>query len=288
MPKISYVNGRYVPHTDAFVHVEDRGYQFADGVYEVIAVRNGVLIDEKLHLIRLKRSLEELALESPIAESALKFIMREVIRRNRVVDGSIYLQITRGVAARDHAFPDSAGAALVVTGRKIQRPSPDTPLQPATIITVPDIRWQRCDIKSVSLLPNVLAKQQAIADGAGDAWQVDGAGMVTEGSASNAWIVTKDGELITRHLDDLILAGITRIAVSKLAKELGIKLVERAFTVEEAQSAKEAFLTSTTAFVKPVSEIDGVVVGNGEPGEITCKLHSAYLDYMDSPERLAG
>ncbi len=282
MPRITYVNGQYLPHREAAVHVEDRGYQFADGVYEVIAVRGGGLVDEDRHLGRLDRSLGELRLAAPVSGQPLKFIMREIIRRNRVRDGKVYLQITRGVAPRDHPFPAGAESSLVVYALPVPQPDPETGLKGISVITVPDIRWRRCDIKSISLLPNVLAKQSALDSGAGDAWLVDDDGVITEGSAANAWIVTRDGELVTRHLDNFILGGITRIAVIELAEKAGVRLVERAFGVEEAKQAKEAFLTSSTSYVKPVVAIDDTVIGNGEAGEVTRGLYHAYEAHMDS------
>jgi D-alanine transaminase len=275
MSRIAYVNGQYVPHRRAAVHVEDRGYQFADGVYEVVAVRNGRLVDLPPHFDRLERSLGEVRIEAPMSRQALTFILKEVVRRNRVRNGIVYLQITRGVARRDHQFPAEPSAAVVVTARnalaKIAQREAGI-----RVITTPDIRWKRCDIKSVSLLPNVLAKQKAVEAGAYEAWQVDEDGCVTEGSATNAWIVTKDGKIITRQTDEAILSGVTRLAVIALAKRDGITLIERPFSVEEAKGAKEAFLTSTTSNVMPVIEIDGSPVGNGHPGTITRELSELY------------
>jgi D-alanine transaminase len=275
MSRIAYVNGQYVPHQRASVHVEDRGYQFADGVYEVVAVKKGQLIDLEPHFDRLERSLNELDIEMPMSRAAITFILKEVVRRNRVRDGIVYLQITRGVAPRDHQFPADPNAAMVVTARNA---APKVAQREAGIrvISTPDIRWKRCDIKSVSLLPNVLAKQKAIEGGAYEAWQIDEDGNVTEGSATNAWIVTKDGEIVTRQTDEAILSGVTRLAVLELAKRDGISLVERPFSLEEAKSAKEAFLTSTTSNVMPVIEIDGSPVGNGHPGTVTQALSELY------------
>jgi len=275
MSRIAYVNGQYVPHRQASVHVEDRGYQFADGVYEVIAVRDGQLVDMPPHFDRLERSLGELEIEAPMSRQALTFILKEVIRRNRVRNGIVYLQITRGVAPRDHQFPTDPNAAVVVTARNA---IPKVAQRAAGIgvISTEDIRWKRCDIKSVSLLPNVLAKQKAVEAGAYEAWQIDENGNVTEGSATNAWIVTKNGEIVTRNTDEAILSGVTRLAVLELAKRDGIPLVERPFTLEEAKEAKEAFLTSTTSNVMPVIEIDGTPVGNGHPGTVTRALSELY------------
>lgn len=275
MSRIAYVNGQYVPHQRASVHVEDRGYQFADGVYEVIAVKNSQLIDLAPHFDRLKRSMSELDIDAPMSRQALTFILKEVVRRNRVRNGIVYLQITRGVAPRDHQFPVDPNAAVVVTARNAA-PKIAQRETGIGVITTPDTRWKRCDIKSVSLLPNVLAKQKAVEAGAYEAWQIDEDGNVTEGSATNAWIVTKDGEIVTRQTDEAILSGVTRLAVLELAKRDGIALVERPFSLEEAKSAKEAFLTSTTSNVMPVIEIDGSPVGNGHPGTVTRALSELY------------
>ena len=275
MSRIAYVNGQYVPHSHAAVHVEDRGYQFADGVYEVVAVRDGHLVDLDPHFERLDRSLSELDIEAPMSRAALGFILKETVRRNRVTDGIVYLQITRGVAPRDHQFPADATAAIVVTARNA---IPKVAQREAGIgvVSTLDIRWKRCDIKTISLLPNVLAKQKAAEAGAYEAWQVDLDGFVTEGSATNAWIVTQDSEIVTRQTDEAILSGVTRLAVMALAEREGITLIERPFSLEEAKTAKEAFLTSTTSNVMPVIEIDGSSIGNGHPGTVTRALSELY------------
>ncbi len=279
MTRIAYVNGRYVPHHEAAVHIEDRGYQFADGVYEVIAVRRGRLVDENGHLDRLNHSLSELRIGWPLSRRALKFILREVIRRNRLNgDGMIYLQVTRGVAPRSHTFPDHHESALVVTARRLRFLQGDE----VDVITIPDIRWKRCDIKSISLLPNVLGKQQAKDSGASEAWMVDSGGQVTEGTLSNAWIVTERGELITRDVSRAILNGITRQAVLRLATGAEIAFSERPFTVNEAKAAREAFITGTTVLVTPVVRIDGEPVGNGRTGKFTAKLLAFYARHMDN------
>ncbi len=282
MTRIAYVNGRYVPYGEAVVHVEDRGYQFADGVYEVIALHRGRLVDEQGHLDRLERSLGELRIAWPMSRRALQLVMREVIRRNRVDhDGMIYLQVTRGVAPRDHAFPEAADSALVVMARRL-RPFDAEAGIGVDVITIADIRWERRDIKSISLLPNVLGKQQAQEAGAYEAWMVDAEGRVTEGTLSNAWIVTAEGELVTRHADRAILNGITRQAVLELARGEGIGFVERPFTVDEAKAAREAFLTGTTVLVKPVLHIDGRAVGDGRAGSLTGKLVAFYAAHMEN------
>lgn len=282
MSRIAYVNGQYVPHHEAAVHVEDRGYQFADGVYEVIAVSRGALIDEEGHMIRLERSLDELRIARPMGRPALAHIMREVVRRNRVVEGIIYIQMTRGVAPRDHAFPANAQTAVVMTAKRTKPASPALMRDGAKAITIPDIRWERCDIKTVALLPNCLGKQQAREAGALEAWQVDARdGMVTEGTSTNAWIVTNEGEVVTRKADNAILNGITRIAVLQIiAAQQGLKFVERPFTVEEAKNAREAFITSTSAFVTPIVRIDDAVIGDGKPGAVAKSLREAYLVHM--------
>lgn len=281
MGRIAYVNGRYVPHIEAAVHIEDRGYQFADGVYEVIAVYRGNLIDEKGHVDRLGRSLRELRMDWPVSRRVFGALLRQVVRRNRIRDGIVYIQITRGVAPRDHVFPEGVETALVMTAR-----SKDIETlkggEPVRVLAHPDIRWGRPDIKSISLLPNCLARQRAKEAGCFEAWQVDTDGLVTEGTLSNAWIVTPSEEIVTRNADEnAILNGITRLAVVDLANEAGMRLVERPFTVSEAKAAREAFLTSTTSFVKPVVGIDDTVIGNGEPGPITRKLGSMIVERLE-------
>lgn len=280
MSRIAYVSGHYVPHREAAVHVEDRGFQFSDGVYEVIAVRAGKLVDEELHLARLHRSLSELRIAPPLGDAALKIVMREVARRNGVRNGIVYLQATRGAAPRDHAFPKSAKPTLVVTARTARPANPRVGDEGVGIITIPDIRWQRCDIKSVGLLPNVLGKQQAREAGVYEAWQVDGEGRITEGTSTNAWIVTADNEVVTRAADHAILNGVTRLAVLDIIHREGYRLVERPFTAAEAQAAAEAFLTSTTSDLTPVVRIDGKPVGDGRPGPLSRKLRAGYLVHV--------
>jgi len=232
---------------------------------------------------RLENSLRELHIAPPMARRPLQVVMREIVRRNRVRNGIIYLQITRGVARRDHGFPKSPEPSLVMTARNLSMPPAEIQRQGVRVITIPDIRWKRSNIKSVSLLPNVLGKQQARDQGAYEALMVDEDGCVTEGTSSNAWIVTAGGELVTRHADQAILSGITRAAVAKIAAADGITITERPFHVDEAKTAKEVFLTSTTSLVKPVVEIDGHVVGNGHIGSLTEKLFTAYMEYMEGP-----
>jgi D-alanine transaminase len=277
---IAYVNGRYVPHREAAVHVEDRGFQFADGVYEVFAVAHGALVDEDLHLARLARSLSELRIAKPHSDAVLRHLFREVLRRNRVRDGILYLQITRGAAPRDHAFPKAAKPSVILTARSARLAPSAVATRGVDVITIPDIRWRRCDIKSVSLLPNVLGKQQAKEAGAYEAWMVTDAGEVTEGTSTNAWIVTRTGALVTRKADAAILNGVTRLTILRIAREQGLDIEERPFTRAEARDAAEAFLSSTTSFVMPVVRIDGKPVGDGKPGPFTQKLLASYRGYI--------
>lgn len=281
MPRFAYVNGRYVPHADARVHVEDRGFQFADGVYEVVAIVDGRFADYQGHMTRLGRSLGELRMGWPMSWAALDLVARELVRRNGVETGLLYLQITRGVAPRDFKFPTKpTRPTLVMTTRKVARFA--TPAQienGVAVITIPDIRWLRRDIKSVALLPQVLGKQRAAEAGAFEAWMVEADGLVTEGCSSNAWIVTADGVLVTRNADTHILNGITRQALLELAAEFGLTVDIRPFTVAEALAAREAFLSSATTFALPVTRVDGVAIGDGGPGPLTNRLREAYLDH---------
>ena len=281
MSRIAYVNGRYVPHRKAAVHVEDRGYQFADGVYEVFAIHQSRLVGEKGHLDRLAHSLAELRIEMPVSRRVLGVITRELVRRNRVRDGLVYLQITRGVAKRDHSFPENTESSMVLTARQSAPLDKDSLRRGVGVITLPDIRWKRHDIKSIALLPNILGKQQAQEAGAYEAWLVNDDGMVTEGTSSNAWIITKDGDLVTHNASHAILNGITRLSVLEAAAEAGVKFVERPFSVDEALQAKEAFVTSSTSHVKAVTSIDGKAVGNGHVGELTSRMLDLYVDFIE-------
>jgi D-alanine transaminase len=280
MARISYVNGRYLHHADAFVHMEDRGYQFADGIYEVMAFYNRRFLDEDLHMKRLGRSLGELQIEAPMTPRAMALVMRELVERNDRDDGTIYLQISRGVAKRDHPFPKAAKAAVTMAITGAKGPKAKEVQEGVQVITQPEIRWGRRDIKSIALLPNVLAKQVATKAGAREAWLVDEKGMITEGAVSNNAIVNAKGEIITHPLDHDILGGITRDVVLRLARKEGIKVMERAFSLKEAKEAKEAFLTSTTSNVLPVTKIDDTWVGNGHPGEVTRKLLDLYYAHI--------
>jgi D-alanine transaminase len=284
MSRVVYVNGRYLPRALAKVDIEDRGYQFSDGVYEVCEVREGRLIDARRHLARLDRSLSELQMASPMPRAALERVVREMIQRNRIRDGLVYIQVSRGVARRDHAFP-AAGTkpSIVITAKTIDIAANEKlATDGGAVITVPDQRWARADIKSVSLLPNVLAKQAAREQGAREAWLVDANGRITEGSSSNAWIINRDGKLLTRHLDHGILAGITRAVLIESLKSHGVELEERAFTVEEAYAAREAFITSATQAVMPVVRIDGRPIGNGAPGIVTTALRRDYHRFAEA------
>ncbi|MEE9209668.1 MAG: D-amino-acid transaminase [Kiloniellales bacterium] len=287
MPRQAYVNGRYLPHARAAVHIEDRGYQFADGVYEVVPVYKGILVDEDPHLDRLERSLTELRIAMPMPRAAIKLVSRELMRRNDLTYGFLYMQVSRGVAPREHKFPEGAKPALVMTTRQTKPHGEMMLSEGLKVITVPDIRWGRCDIKSTSLLPNVLAKQQAVEAGAFEAWQIDAQGRVTEGSSTNAWIVSAEGTVVTRDASHAILNGITRLALLEIIREEGYGLEERPFTLEEARGAREAFLTSSTSFLLPVTAIDDAPVGNGHPGILFGKLRTRYLEYMAGLEATA-
>jgi len=284
MSRIAYVNGRYLPFRDAKVHVEDRGYQFADGVYEVCEVRGGRLIDERRHIARLQRSLGELRIPMPMSVKALGVVLREVVAKNRLRYGLVYLQITRGVARRDHAFPSPAVApSMVVTARTLNiKRNEALAATGIAVISVPDNRWGRVDIKTVGLLPNVLARQAAIEQGARDAWFVDKDGVVMEASSANAWIVTAEGTLVTRHADHAILRGITRTVVFDAVKGQGLSIEERAFTLQEAFAAREAFITSATQLVLPVVKIDGRIIGDGKPGPVASALRREFYRYAET------
>lgn len=278
MARIIFVNGSYLPYADASIHVEDRSLQFADGVYEVCEVRGGHLIDETRHMERLERSLHELRIALPMSRKAIGRILRETVRRNRVSDGMVYLQISRGIARRDFIFPglETAPSVICLARRASRKAGDESAQHGISVITIPDIRWQRPDIKSVSLLPNVLARQTAIEKGAKEAWLVDKDGFVTEGAASNAWIVDEQDRLITRPADFGILRGVTRGVIIELAKRQGIELVERAFTVEDAKQAREAFLTSATSNVLPIVRIDDAPIGGGKPGRFASELRRLF------------
>ena len=283
MSRIAYVNGRYLPRAQAKISIDDRGYQFADGVYEVCEVRGGRMVDERRHMARLDRSLTELRIAHPMSPAAISIVLRETVRRNRVRDGIVYVQITRGVARRDFPFPPAdAKPSVVVTARSNDLARLEQlAAEGIAVVTVPDIRWQRVDIKSVALLPNVLAKQEAREKGAREAWLVDAQGRVTEGASSNAWIVSRDGTLVTHPLGRDILAGVTRSVVVDMVKAQGLAFEERAFSVDEAYAAREAFITSASQIVLPVVSINGRPVGNGAPGLIAAALRRDYHRHAD-------
>jgi len=282
MPRIAYVNGRYVPHAAAAVHIEDRGYQFADGVYEVCEVARGYIVDMRRHLDRLDRSLRELSMAWPMSRKSMEFVLAEVVRRNGVRNGLVYIQVTRGVAGRDFLFPANTRPALVVTARKADPAAATKRAETGIkVITVPENRWDRVDIKTVGLLPNVLAKQKAKEAGAQEAWFVDIGGKVKEGGSSNAWIVTRDGVLVTRPAEHGILRGITRTTMFEVAEKLGLKIEEREFSVEEAKTAREAFISSATTIAMPVVAIDGQPVANGHPGSVVLSLRQSFFDVAE-------
>ncbi len=283
MSRIAYVNGRYLPRAQACVSVEDRGFQFADGVYEVCEVRGGHLVDERRHMARLDRSLSALRIARPMTPAALSVVLHETVRRNRVTEGIVYVQVSRGAARRDFAFPAAdTRPTVVVTARSSDLARLEQlASEGVAVVTVPDIRWGRVDIKSVALLPNVLAKQAARDDGAHEAWLIDAQGRVSEGASSNAWIVTHDGKLITHPLGPDILPGITRSVVIDVIKAQGLSFEERAFSVEEAYTAREAFITSASQIVLPVVRINGQPVGNGAPGLIAAALRRDYHRYAE-------
>ncbi len=281
MPRFAYVNGTFSRHSQAHVHIEDRGFQFADGVYEVVALINGHWADERGHLDRLERSLKELRISMPVPRETLRMLMRELARKNRIKSGNIYIQITRGRARRDFKFPGiETRPSLIMTASSFKFDSNTNVIKGARAISTPDIRWKRPDIKSTALLPQVLAKQAAAEQGAYEAWMVDASGYVTEGSSSNAWIV-KDGKIITRPADNTILRGVTRTAIAKICAELQINLEERAFTLQEAYEADEAFNTGAVALIVPIIELDGYKIGNGQPGPVAKRIYEEYRAYAN-------
>jgi D-alanine transaminase len=278
MSRIIYCNGRYVPYSEAMIHAEDRGFQFGDAIYEVCEVIDGRLVDETRHMDRLERSLNELRMPQPMSRPSWSRVLRETIRRNRLDYGSVYLQVSRGAAPRDFLFP-AAGTpnSVVVIARSANREVIDhRATQGIAVKTVPDNRWERCDIKTVMLLPASMAKEAAKAEGAKEAWFVGTDGHVTEGASSNAWIVDKDGVLVTRPITNEILKGVTRTTLLDVLAKEGVRFAERPFTVAEAQKSREAFITSAGNVVMPVTSIDGVSIGNGAPGMLSVKLRAAF------------
>lgn len=280
MGRIAYVNGAFVPQAEAAVHIEDRGYQLADAIYEVWAVFDGRLSDAEGHFGRLERSLGELRIDMPMSRKALQLLLKEAVRRNRVRDGLCYLQVSRGVAPRDHAFPTNGAApAVVITVKAVDRAATEAKAAKGVgVITQPENRWGRCDIKTVGLLPNALAKQAAREAGAYEAWFVDDLGLVTEGASSNAWIVDRDGVLRTRDTNANILRGITRHTLLDVMAGEGMTVEQRAFSPKEALEAREAFVTGAGSLVLPVVSIDGKPVGDGTVGPVAMKLRRLYIE----------
>ncbi|MGY9055277.1 MAG: D-amino-acid transaminase [Alphaproteobacteria bacterium] len=285
MSRISYVNGRYVLHAEAMVSVEDRGFQFADGIYEVIGVYNGGFVDEIPHLDRWDRSLAALHLPPAMPRAAMRQVMAQMIRRNRVKDGILYMQLTRGAARRDAPFPAHSRPSLVMTARSQKLPSAEQVAKGNVLKSVPEIRWSRCDVKSVALLPNVLAKQHAREHGAAEAlFTRESDGVVTEGGSTNAFMITADGTLVTHPASNAILGGITRDRVLALAADAGLTIELRPFTLEEAKHAREVFITSTTMGAMPIVQIDDAVIANGQPGSISLDLCARYHGFCAGRE----
>lgn len=276
--RIVYVNGDYVPADQAKISIFDRAFFFGDAVYEVSTVLEGRLVDNAAHLVRLERSLSELSMDAPLPLGDIPAIQRTLIERNALMEGTVYLQISRGAADRDFAFPETAEPSLVMFTQAKSILDAPAAARGMSIITLEDIRWKRRDIKTVNLLAPVLAKQAAKEAGADDAWMIED-GFITEGSSNNAFIITKSGTLVTRHLGNEILHGITRKAVLAVAQAEGLTIEERAFTVEEAYEAQEAFITSASTFVMPVVKIDERVMSNGAPGALTYKLRERYIAF---------
>jgi D-alanine transaminase len=283
MPAIAYVNGRYVRRADAVVHIEDRGNVFADAVYEAFEVHHGAIVDVRRHLDRLDRSLAELRLAAPMGRAAMVVVLKELARRNRAVNGFIYMQVSRGAAPRNHAFPVGVKPTFFATfspsGPSEADPKYETGV---SVICLPDIRWARVDIKTVGLLANSLARQAAKEQGAYEAFLYDADGLITEGSTSNAWIVTPDGVLVTRPAERGILRGITRTVVLEVARAEGVSVEERPFSVAEAKAAREVFFTSAGAILAPVVRIDDAVIGNGAPGLMTAQLRARYREFSET------
>jgi D-alanine transaminase len=279
MSRIAYVDGSYVPKSQAAVSIEDRGFQFADAVYEVWSVFGGRLADLDGHLARLERSLRELSIPVPMGRGALLTILKEVIRRNKINDGMVYLQVSRGVAPRDHFFPEYAVPTVVITAKPVDFGAAARKAEVGIkVISLPDNRWGRCDIKTVGLLANCMAKEEAKIKGASEVFYYDQDGFVTEGGSSNAYMITQDGVILTRSLEANILGGITRLNIIGIAKDLGMEVREQAFGIDEVKSAREVFVTAATALVMPVVQVDESVIGNGTPGDFVTRLRAAYIE----------
>lgn len=283
MARVIYVNGVYSSYPEACVHPEDRGYQFGDAVYEVCEIRDGAIVDEARHLDRLSRSLSELSIREPMTRGAWQCVIRETVRRNRVFNGMVYIQVSRGTNRRDFLFPpEGTRPTVVCLARPIDRSRGEAAAERGiSVITEPDPRWNRCDIKTVMLLPASLAKERARSGGAKEVWFTDRDGFVTEGGSSNVWIVTADRELVTTPASAAILRGVTRMTLIDLIEREGYTLVERKFTIKEAKSAREAFITSASSLVMPVVEIDGQPVSNGHPGELAGLLRARFHEVAE-------
>lgn len=279
MSRVSYVNGIYLHHNHAKIHIEDRGNQFADAVYEVVAIEGKVFIDFDHHLDRLFNNLNELNITQSLTKKVLFLISKEVVRRNRVDRGLLYIQISRGKAMRNHAFPKNILPSIIINARSIK--FPEDALKGVKVKLMDDLRWKRCDIKSVSLLPNVLAKEQAVRAGAYEAWLVDSEGYITEGSSSNAWILNEDNILKTPPLSNKILGGITRKVLKEISLFNNIEVQDIAFSTEEAKKSKEAFITSTSNFILPVTYLDNEPIGKGEPGPLFRKLYNLFCAHLE-------
>ena len=283
MSNIVYINGVYANMHDAKINIEDRGLQFADSVYEVIGVNNGKLLDWDLHYRRLERSLSEIQIVFTHTFSSLTILLEELVRKNRIFSGKIYIQVTRGTARREHEFPSQTEPGLIITATQFDWPDPLAAKQDlASVVLLPDERWKRCDIKSTSLLANILAKQRAVEVMASEAWLYDSNNFITEGTASNAWFVDSNNVLITRELGKDILAGVTRDVVITLAKSLGVDVLEKKFSLKDIRVAKEAFFTSSTALIRPVGSVDGIRIGEGAIGKVTSRLLDQYLNYLNN------
>ena len=276
MSRIIHLNGQYVPEAEARVSVFDRGYLFADGVYEVTAVIGGTLIDFEPHMDRLARSLGALDMAWPVSREALREVHEDLLERNGLSEGRVYMQVTRGVAEREFAYPKEAESTLLAFTQAAQVVADPKAEKGVKVISIPDIRWKRRDIKSIALLAQCMGKQRASEAGASEAWMVED-GFVTEGTSSTSYIVA-DGRIITRGLSNAVLPGVTRLAIMRLAAERAMSVEERAFTLEDAYGAEEAFLTSASALVLPVVEIDGREIGGGRPGPVARRLRALYLE----------
>ncbi len=278
MSRTVYVNGTYKDYGDALIHVEDRGYQFADGVYEVFSVSNRKIIDYKGHINRLKRSLNEIKITCPINEKAILFHIRNIINKNLIIDGIIYLQITRGVAERDFKFPQNVKSSIVIIGKSIPTHIYEEAFKKGiNVIITDDLRWKRVDIKSLNLLAPVLAKQSAFERKSQEAWLVDENGFITEGSSSNAWIL-KNKTLLTRPVSNSILNGITRKSFIKGLLKNGYKLKEKKFNLTDIRKSEEAYITSATQYVMPVVKINGKKIGNGKVGKFAKIFRDIYME----------